>query len=216
MKLTPNAKLVMIGDSITDAGRRQPVGEGHGEALGYGYVAQVDALLTACASELGIQIVNVGTSGHTVRHLAARWQRDVFELKPEWLSIMIGTNDVWRQFDSPTRPDEAVLPPEFAQTLEQLVTQTQPTLTGGLILMTPFFVEPNRSDLMRARMDEYGAIVKDIAVKHNTLFVDTQAAFDTVLAHFPPATLAGDRVHPTQPGHMVLAHAFLQALDFDW
>jgi lysophospholipase L1-like esterase len=29
--------------------------------------------------------------------LNARWQRDVLDLSPDWLSIMIGINDVWRQ-----------------------------------------------------------------------------------------------------------------------
>ena len=142
MKLTQNTKLVMIGDSITDAGRAHPVGEGPGAALGNGYVSLVDSLLGAARPELGVRVVNVGTSGHTVRDLAARWQRDVLALKPDWLSVMIGTNDVWRQFDNPNRPEMHVLLDEFERTLDALVARTLPTLSG-LVLMTPFYVEPN-------------------------------------------------------------------------
>ena len=36
MKLISNDKLVMIGDSITDCDRKQPVGEGLFEGLGRG------------------------------------------------------------------------------------------------------------------------------------------------------------------------------------
>ncbi len=216
MKLTINAKLVMIGDSITDAGRQQPVGEGLGGALGSGYVSLVDALLLARYPERGLRVVNMGSGGHTVRDLAARWQRDVLDLRPDWLSIMIGTNDVWRQFDSPTRPEQAVPLEEYARTLNELVARTAPTLSGGLVLMTPFYLEPIRTDAMRARMDQYGAAVKEIAAKHQTLFVDTQAAFDAVLSDIYSATLAWDRVHPSLAGHMVLAKAFLQAMDFEW
>ena len=37
MKLDKHSKLVMIGDSITDAGRAQPAGEGLFGALGGGF-----------------------------------------------------------------------------------------------------------------------------------------------------------------------------------
>ena len=30
-----------------------------------------------------------------------RLQQDVLDLKPGWLSIMIGINDVWHHYDSP-------------------------------------------------------------------------------------------------------------------
>lgn len=215
MKLEKNAKLVMIGDSITDAGRAQPVGEGLFEALGRGYVSLMDALLGSVYPELGIRIVNMGISGNTVLDLEKRWQTDVLDLKPDWLSVMIGTNDVWRQFDSPRQTELHVSPEVYNETLNKLVSQTLPTVPN-IILMTPFYLEPNRADAMRARVDEYGAIVKEAARRHGTLFVDTQAAFDEVLETYYPATLAWDRVHPSQTGHMVLARAFVNALDFAW
>ncbi len=215
MKLSKHSKLVMIGDSITDAGRAQPVGEGLGETLGRGYVCLVDALLGAAYADLAIRVVNMGTSGNTVRDLQTRWQTDVLDLKPDWLSVMIGINDVWRQFDSPRQPEIHVLPDEYEQTLDNLLAQTQP-IVGNIVLMTPFYIEPNKADAMRARMDEYGAIVRRLSEKHGTLFVDTQAAFDVVLTAYYPATLAWDRIHPNQTGHMVIARAFLAAVDFDW
>jgi len=215
MKLSQGTKLVMIGDSITDCGRAQPVGEGLFDALGKGYVSLIDALLGAVFPDLGVRIVNMGTSGNTVRDLKARWQRDVIDLKPDWLSVMIGINDVWRQFDLPKQLEAGVPLDAYEATLNELVAQTKPLLKG-LILATPFYIEPNRDDAMRRRMDEYGAVVKRLAHKHDAVFVDTQAAFDEVLKHYYAATLAWDRVHPTLTGHMVLARAFLSALDFSW
>ena len=215
MKLQPNCKLVMIGDSITDGGRARPVGEGLFDALGHGYVAMTDALLGAVYPERGVRVVNMGSSGNTVRDLAERWQTDVLDLKPDWLSVMIGTNDVWRQFDSPRQPEGHVLPDEYAETLDALVAQTLP-LVPNIVLMTPFYLEPNPADPMRRRMDEYGAIVRQIAAQRGTLCVDTQAAFAPVLAACYPAAIGWDRVHPNQTGQMVLARAFLDAVDFAW
>ena len=215
MKLNKHDKLVMVGDSITDAGRAQPVGEGLFDALGRGYVSLVDALLGAVYPDMGIRVVNMGTSGNTVRDLQARWQTDVLDLKPDWLSVMIGANDVWRQFDSPRQTEIHVLPNEYEQTLDGLLAQTQP-FVKNIVLMTPFYIEPNQADAMRARTDEYGAIVRRLSEKHGTLFVDTQAAFDEVLTAYYPATLGWDRVHPSLTGHMVLARAFLKAVEFEW
>jgi len=128
---------------------------------------------------------------------------------------MIGINDVWRQFDSPLRTETHVLPDEYERTLDALLSQTRPAVQN-IVLLTPFYIEPNHADAMRARMDEYGAIVRRLSEKHGTLFVDTQAAFDAVLMALYPATLAWDRVHPSLTGHMVLARAFLRTVEFAW
>lgn len=215
MRLAQHDKLVMIGDSITDCGRSRPIGEGLGAALGNGYVSIAAGLLQSVYPELAVRVVNVGTSGHTVRDLAARWQTDVLDLSPDWVSIMIGTNDVWRQYDQPYIKESHVYADEYEETLSELVEKTL-THVKGIVLMTPFYLEPNRSDAMRSTMDLYGGIVKRVAENHGTLFVDTQAAFDRVLAHIYPATIAWDRVHPSTTGHITLAKAFLDALGFSW
>jgi len=214
MKLTKNSKLVMIGDSITDTGRAQPIGEAPA-GLGSGYVSLVNALLGAVNPELRIRVINTGTGGNTVRELKGRWQRDVIDLKPDWLSVMIGINDVWRRFDRPLHSEIHVDEAQYERTLTDLVEQVRPSLTG-LVLMTPFFLEPNRDDPMRKMMDVYGEIVARIAREHDAIFVDTQAAFDSNLEFCHPAYLAGDRVHPNLTGHMILARSFLNALDFEW
>jgi lysophospholipase L1-like esterase len=215
MLIQPNSKLVMIGDSITDCERARPVGEGLFEALGKGYVTLVDALLQASDPAQHIRVVNMGTSGNTVRDLKARWQTDVSDLSPDWLSIMIGINDVWRQFDSPLQKEWGVPLDEYEQTLEGLVEQSLPRLKG-LVLMTPYFIEPNKADAMRARMDEYGQVVRSLAKKYQVVLVDTQAAFDQALRSMHPMVLAWDRVHPNMIGHMILARAFLKAVGYRW
>jgi lysophospholipase L1-like esterase len=215
MKIQPNSKLVMIGDSITDCDRARPVGEGLFEALGKGYVSLVDGLLTARYPDHRIRVVNMGASGNTVRDLQGRWQKDVLDLKPDWLSVLIGINDVWRHFDSPLQIERRVPLDEYVQTLDELLRVARPALKG-LILMTPYFIEPHRADAMRAMMDRYGAAVRQLAEKHQALLVDTQAAFDASLTHLHPMTLAWDRVHPNRAGHMIIARAFLQTVEYAW
>jgi lysophospholipase L1-like esterase len=216
MKLQNGQRLVTIGDSITDCDRARPIADGLFDPLGRGYVTQVNALLGATYPDRLIRITNVGTSGNTVRDLAGRWETDVLDLKPDWVTCMIGTNDVWRQFDSPLATEHHVLPDEYETTYARLIETTLPKLKGGMVLMTPFFAEPNPQDAMRRRMDEYGGIVKKLGERFKLAVVDTQAAFDVYLQNKHSCFVAWDRVHPNQVGHMILAKALLKAFDFDW
>ncbi|MCT8137091.1 SGNH/GDSL hydrolase family protein [Anaerobacillus sp. CMMVII] len=215
MKLEKGQKLLFIGDSITDCDRGKPEGEGLFGALGKGYVSFVDALLQSVYPELGIRVVNKGISGNTVRKLKDRWQADVIEQNPDWLVIMIGINDVWRQYDTPFIKDWHVYIEEYEETLEKLIQETKPKVKG-LVLMTPYYLESNEQDAMRQTMDQYGEVVKQLAEKYDCIFIDTQAAFNVVLKDLYSSTLAWDRVHPTATGHMVLARAFLREIGFDW
>jgi lysophospholipase L1-like esterase len=211
MKINSDSTLLMIGDSITDCGRIGPAFEVVYDFLGYGYVKLIHNLLGAICPQKRIRILNRGVSGNTVRQLAVRWQSDVLDLKPDWLSILIGINDVWPKFD-PCQPDEwYVSIDEYASTLERLIRTTRPRVKG-IVLMTPFFIEPNLGEPMRSMMDRYGDVVRQLAGQYQAILVDTQAAFDCVLTEVPPAALALDRVHLKPTGHMILAQAFLKAV----
>jgi len=93
--LPSSSHLLFIGDSVTDCGRARPVGAGAPPALGYGYVQLVDTELTTRHPGRTGRVTNLGVGGDTIRHLAARWETDVIAQKPDWLSVMIGINDVW-------------------------------------------------------------------------------------------------------------------------
>lgn len=206
--------LLFIGDSITDYERKRPVGEGLFNAWGHSYAACAGALLSCMYPELGLRIINMGIDGNQVRDLKERWQSDVMDLKPDWVSVLIGINDVWRQFDSPQMPETHVSPEEFEETYEELIRKTLPYIKG-MILMTPYYMEPNRQDRMRARMDEYGDIVKKLTDKHGLTMVDLQAGWDRLFEHMHSTNIAWDRIHPNQTGCMYIAKQFLAAVGAD-
>jgi lysophospholipase L1-like esterase len=202
--------LLFVGDSITDCGRDRESG---GIDLGAGYVAQVQALLGAHHPQARIRFVNTGISGNRVTDLEGRWDQDVLAHQPDWVSVMIGINDVWRQFDNPL--SEQVSLEAYTEKLEVLIQRSLLTVEG-MIVMSPFFLETNKEDPMRAMMDRYGAAAKSVAERNGLRFVDVQAAFDAWLLYNPTQLLCGDRVHPNQLGHNIIASAFLNALGFEW
>ena len=215
MKIHPNNTLVMIGNSITEWGREKPIREDTLQSLGSGYVYFVHCLIAAADPALRLQILNLGVGGNTIRDLAARWQQDVLERNPDWLSVMIGINDVWRQFDPVVPRNQQISAEEYSQTLERLIAAIRPRLQG-LILLSPFYIERDRMDPMRAMADRFGEEVRRLALKYQAVFVDAQAAMDLALREYSPAELAADRVHVNDVGHMILARAFLKAVDYSW
>lgn len=206
-------KVLFIGDSISDFNRARPVGEGLFEALGTSYASDIAAQFTCMRPQMRLRFVNMGVSGNRVRDLKARWQTDVLDLKPDWVSVLIGINDVWRQFDSPLQMEQHVYPEEYESTYDEIIRETLPRVKG-MILMTPFFMEPNKNDPMRARMDAYGGIVKKLAERHGQTFVDLQAAWDDLFRHMHPCNIAWDRIHPNHVGHVYIANQFLKAVAF--
>src|SRR6185369_13335518 len=105
--IKPKQTVLFIGDSITDCGRR-----GEAAPLGNGYVRIASELITAKYPAHGLNIINKGLGGNTVRDLFNRWGDDAMAFKPDWLSIKIGINDLHRTLGGVT--DQAVTPEQFA------------------------------------------------------------------------------------------------------
>lgn len=216
MLLEKNSKFLLFGDSVTDM-NRLPEGEGLFEAIGVGYPADLNSLLTVNYPDYNIRVINKGVNGNTSRDLVSRFDTDVLPYRPECLSILIGINDVWRQFDSRLMTESAVSPEEYEANLENIIERSK-DFVKQLILITPYYMEPLKEDRMRARMDEYGAIVEKLAHKHGALFIDMQKAWDHLFTdtELHSSSIAWDRIHPNSQGAMYMARTILDAIGFDW
>lgn len=208
-------RIVFAGDSVTDMESEQPVGEGLFDNLGRGYVRVIENLLAVCYPEISLRITNSGVSGNTSRDLLERFQRDVVDLKPDWASICIGINDVWRQFDSPAIVSCQVLPQEYEENVEKMICMIKDSVKG-IFILSPYYIEPNRQDRLRARMDEYVEISRHLAAKYHCRFVDFQKIYEEYCQIRHSSYIAWDRVHPNQVGATLMARAFLAQCGFDY
>lgn len=207
-------RIVFAGDSVTDMGSAQPVGEGLFDNLGHSYVRIIDNMLAAYYPERKIRVTNSGISGNRSNDLLARFERDVLSLKPDWVSICIGINDVWRQFDSPALADHAILPEAYRENVEKMIVSLEGKVKG-IFICSPYYMEPSRDDPMRARMDEYVEICRELAASHGCTFVDFQAMYERYLHIRHSSFIAWDRVHPNQVGATLMAREFLSKCGFD-
>ncbi len=207
-------RIVFAGDSVTDMGSQNPVGEGLFDSIGHSYVRVIENLLAALYPEVHLRVTNSGISGDNSQMLLARWERDVRALDPQWVSICIGINDVWRQFDSPAIKEQTISPEDYRENVRKMIL-TEKSHVKGIFLMTPYYMEPNASDFMRARMDEYGAICKELAEEYGCIFIDLQAMFSKYCSVRHSSYLAWDRVHPNQIGATLIALEWLKHCELE-
>ena len=196
-----NLRVVFMGDSITDAGRdrSQP------RDMGSGYAALVAAWFMAQHPDQPVDFWNRGISGDRVRDLAARWQTDCLALQPTLVSILIGINDVWRRYDAhdPTTLEAFVAPYRL------IITQTQ--AAGATVVLCEPFLAPVSPDqaAWREDLDPKLAAIRSLAAEYGAALVALDRAFTHAAGQRAPATWAADGVHPTLPGHALIAQAWL-------
>src|SRR5688572_7127052 len=123
------------GDSITDGNRTRNNDWNH--VMGHGYAYTIASKLWYEFPEKGFHFFNRGISGNKVTDLAARWQTDTLDLKPDVLSILIGINDV----SAFIAGNKAYVAEQYEQDYRNLLKQTWQQLPNvQLVLGEPFIL----------------------------------------------------------------------------
>lgn len=197
--------VLFIGDSITDALRSYE----DAYSLGNGYVFVAAGLFASLYPELQVQFLNRGISGNRIIDLEQRWQEDCLDLKPDWITIMIGINDAtWRY----TR-DDSTTTEHFISVYRELLTQAKEQFGTKLIILEPF-VMPT-SDLRiqcREDLDPKIHALRDLAQEMGAIYVSMDGLFAEARSKAAIEYWAPDGVHPTPAGHALMARAWLRAV----
>ena len=183
-------KVLFIGDSITDCGRR----DAHAP-LGHGYVRKITELITAKYPERRITYVNKGIGGDIVEGLESRWDIDVIDEKPEWLSVKIGINNASRQHAEGVSTADYL--PIWEDCYRRILTRAKTELDAALFLFEIFYVAEDVDAPRPLDVDAYNASIHQLAEEFEARLIPTRAAFDAAVAARPGALwTTQDGVHP--------------------
>jgi lysophospholipase L1-like esterase len=200
-------RILFQGDSITDAFRK-PDEINPAFQLGNGYAFLVAAKL-ARSFPGRFEFFNRGVSGDTVPRLAARWQQDALDLKPDVLSLLVGVNDTATSMRGKAGEADSRFADDYRNLLATM-REANPAI--GLILVEPFVTDVEGcTDGWRPNLLTRQLAIAEIAREFGAVFVPVQAALDAALASAPPAYWAYDGVHLTHAGFQILADAWLDA-----
>ena len=201
-------KLLFIGDSITDCGRR-----GAERPYGNGYVSLFIELQRWMFPERQIHYVNMGIGGNTALDLRVRWADDVLRERPDWLSVQIGINDIHCYLNgaAPHSPEK------FREDYDAILAITREKLDAQIVLIDPFYISTDRAGLgartqVLELLPKYIEVVHDMARKYKARLARTHDLFQRHLKHVAPDFFCPEPVHPFRSGHLFIALEIMKAL----
>jgi len=197
------------GDSITDGNRSRDKDWNH--VMGHGYAYLIASRLGYDFSGKGFSFLNRGISGNKVTDLAARWEDDTLQLKPDLLSILIGINDTSVFVEGHT----GFSAEQYEQGYSALLQRTRQQLPNTQLVLCEPFILPvgkvkDKWDIYSAEVEKRREIVRKLSTEHGAVLVEFQKAFDKALAKAPAAYWIWDGIHPMPAGHELMAREWLQ------
>jgi acyl-CoA thioesterase I len=207
IELNRGDTVLFIGDSITDADRNSHAYR----PFGFGYVHFAANYLLGKYLDYNLSIINTGISGNTIRDLKSRWQEDCLDHNPDILSILIGVNDVWRQFATEEELPFAVQLDEYKTIYAELLTSVKRKCNSQIVICEPFMFCDDYNNPMFAHLRRYIEAVHRIADDFDAILVPLQKAIDERIKEVPPQNWSLDMVHPEVWAHAWIAQQWLIA-----
>lgn len=179
-------QIVFIGDSITE-------------------IFNINELFSAFCNENGIEIYNRGISGDTSNRLLERLDRNLINIEPKAVALMIGTNDF-----SYTANSEYVF-----RNIKKIVEKIQSSLPSTKIILeclTPVNTTTYKFEKSRKKsIKSLNNLIRDYARKNNLSLIDVYDRlidnndnFDTKYTY--------DGLHPNVLGFEIIAEELKKEL----
>lgn len=206
--LPPDARIAIIGDSITE------------QKL---YSKFLEAYLLACTGRKDIACFQFGWGGETAGGFLQRLENDLSVFRPNVATTCYGMNDGGYQAFKPE------IGAGYEKNMRLLLGKLSALGIKTMVAGTPGVVDTTwfkRDDANAARvyndsLAQLGAIDRKLAVELNAGFADVHGLMKDAMAKAKAALgedydVGGrDGVHPGPNGHLLMAQAFLMALDLD-
>ncbi len=142
-----------------------------------------------------VRLVNLCASGARVADVLRRQLEGAVDSGPAIVTVGVGINDALVGTDAGA----------YARDLEQVARRLEASGAGVVLLtvpdlaLSPLAVGPEAQASLRGRVRIVNAAIADVARRHGFALVDLFAAGPSVYGG--PATLSGDRFHPSDLGY---------------
>lgn len=223
-------KVLFIGDSITDGawgnsgGGAKPSSErtlwDMNHIYGHGYMYLCAAHYQGKYPSREYEFYNRGISGNTLADLETRWQKDVIDIKPDILSVLIGTNDIdvflkrgGGSFDFKEWKER------YCKLLDASLSMN-PNLK--LILCAPFVANTGKMrkstnyEDREALIHECAEVVKQIAKDYKAVYLPFNQLFEKLIemsSGTQDTYWIWDGIHPTAAGHRRMADMWIKSVN---
>lgn len=202
-------KILFQGDSITDAGRSRDINRD--DLVGIGYPNLVMASL-GLENPGEYDFVNRGISGDRVVDLYARIKKDILNIRPDVMSILIGVNDVWHEIVDSNGVDAEKYYKVYSMLIEEIKKEL-PDIK--IMILEPFVLKAAATteewNTFLSETQKRAQMAKKVAEEFELAFVPLQDGFDKLTEKAPADYWLRDGVHPTAMGHEYIKAEWIRA-----
>jgi acyl-CoA thioesterase I len=202
-------RLLFQGDSITDCGCRNP---DNLNPLGAGYVAMVRGMISAKYPELKLTVLNRGVGGDRTEELLKRWDEDTLTLKPNWLSLKIGVNDVWRKRGEWNGQKHIPLE-QYRKNVKTLLDRSRAGGIQKFILISPTTIDNDPDSELNKLLADYDQAVRELAAEAKAIYVPARERLWQAITNVPTVRWTSDGCHPTIAGHSLIASVWMETVE---
>lgn len=201
-------RILFQGDSITDAGRVRE----NDDKAGTGYPQLVKASL-GFEFPGKYEFINRGIGGNRVVDLYARIKKDIINLSPDVMSILIGVNDVWHEYGEEPNGVDA---DKYYKVYDMLIEEVKAALPDiKIMILEPFvlreYATDKKWDVFEPEVKKRARMAKKISQKYNLPFIELQEGFDKLAETTGAGYWLSDGVHPSAMGHEYIKNEWIKA-----
>ena len=197
-------KILFQGDSITDAGRDRR----NYHNMGNGYPKFVAQALAEKYPEVEFEFINFGIGGNRTCQLFDRLFPDCIAFQPDFVSILIGVNDVWHRYG----PERIATQDEQIALNYKCILERIKNETGAKILMIQPFTEGEDQAHMRADVEKVKLIVNSLAEQYSDAYIKLDDLMHADENYGKEHYFTRDGVHPNPTGAAFIAKLYVEAI----
>ena len=194
--------LLFLGDSITDCNHYFDP-----ENLGYGYVRMIEKQINT--PDKNYQVQNFGNDGFTVPALRRLWQRKGLNLKPDFITILIGINDLAVIKNTGITPSVGLA--QFREQYQALIEDIRLMTDCPILLMEPFiFPHPAEYASWEPELHQMNKFIHQLAVDNGLFFLPLWEDLLSAAKKDGFSEITTDVIHLTDEGHKILAGQWIR------
>ncbi len=198
--------IIFLGDSITDAGRKNSPNQ-----LGYGYVNILSESIKG--SEGKWSIVNRGVDGYITERVARCLHHDCISLRPDYVSILVGINDIGMIACSKSSwQDKLYLLEDSIRSYHEMLFDLSRETSAKVITLEPFvFPKDDKYQDWIPWQKKMSKNIHKLAKNYGAHFIPTQEPLNRKIEELGYEAVTTDGIHLTPLGHQILADILKEA-----
>lgn len=192
--------IIFLGDSITDAGRKTSPNE-----LGFGYVNIFSERLKAQSQNWNI--LNRGVEGYVVQNVAETLHRECISLKPDYISILVGVNDIGLIANSSaSEQDKLYMLEDSIRAYHEMLFDLSRETQAKVIILEPFILpQHEKYEDWVPWQKKMSKNIQKLTRNYGAYFIPLQTPLNNKIQEQGYENITTDGIHLTTQGQQLLA-----------